>query len=222
MSESFEPHFHQCKGFRALGASDGPCKTTDHLDEQGYCHIHCDYYRENVTKACQVLAGNNQLTSAALQVVYDRWGDHSEDDHGHPRGICTTRGKSHKGNGAHIGAFAFTLTKSPKDALTEEDLIKAVRKVMSQQSNPVKRYAWYLEYKEGKDHPHIHGLYETVTGGRIENKHWKRAWDIWDPKTLLGRGHRGGYHRPCTHEEGYETYISKDGGLSESYSAPIV
>lgn len=120
---------------------------------------------------------------------------------------------SHVGNGAPTGPFAFTLTKSPADNLTEEDMIKSVKKLMKQKSCPVVKYAWYLEYGDEatKQHPHIHGMYETDTGGRIESKHFKRAWPIWDPKIKMGKGHRGGYHRPVRAEEAYTDYI-KDYG----------
>lgn len=132
--------------------------------------------------------------------------------------------KTHKGNGAYQGAFAFTLTKSPKDDLSVGDMLKAVRKVMSQKSCPVTKYAWYYEDK-GRDsnddpiHPHIHGMYETETGGRIERKHWKRAWAIWgegDPTLRMGAGFRGGYHREVRSDERYEQYIKKDDGMTES------
>lgn len=130
--------------------------------------------------------------------------------------------KGREGNGAPRGAFAFTLTKSPKDPYTVGDMLTAVRKVMSQKSCPVIRYAWYYEEK-GRDengdpvHPHIHGMYETESQGRIEAKHWKRAWPIWDEKKPCGAGFRGGYHRPVRSDEGYETYIKKDGGMSEQW-----
>jgi len=129
--------------------------------------------------------------------------------------------RQHCGNGTYSGAFAFTLTKSPKDALTVADMISAVKKVMNQKSCPVKKYAWYLEYK-GKDeaglpaHPHIHGMYETISGGRIEAKHFKRAWSPWEEKIKLGAGFRGGYHRPVKSDEAYTQYIAKDGGVGES------
>lgn len=132
--------------------------------------------------------------------------------------------KPHTGNGVYQGPFAFTLTKSPKDNLTVGDMIKAVRKVMNQKSNPVKRYAWYYEDK-GRDandepiHPHIHGMYETDTLGRIEKKHWKRAWSIWGegvPDLKMGAGFRGGYHREVKMQEAYSDYIKKDDGFSES------
>jgi len=119
--------------------------------------------------------------------------------------------KTHKGNGAPSGAFAFTLTKSPDDDLTEEDMIKAVTKVMNQKSCPTIRFVWYIEYGdvETRTHPHIHGMYETESGGRIEAKHWKRAWMIWDEKKLMGFGFRGGYHRPVRSEENYVDYVQK-------------
>jgi len=131
--------------------------------------------------------------------------------------------KSHAGNGTYNGPFAFTLTKSPKDPLTTADMIKVAQKLMYQKSCPVKKFAWYLEYKpsveDNENHPHIHGMYETETGGRIERKHFKRAWSIWgegDLKKRLGSGFYGGYHRPVRHEECYTQYIKKDGGIGES------
>lgn len=123
-----------------------------------------------------------------------------------------------EGNGKYQGPFAFTLTKSPTDTLTIDDMIKAVRKVMKQTSFPVIKYAWYYEDK-GKDdngnplHPHIHGMYETIDGKRIESRHFKRAWPIWDPSQPQGQGFRGGYHRPVAHNEAYSDYIKKDAGL---------
>jgi len=126
--------------------------------------------------------------------------------------------KSHIGNGAPQGKFAFTLTKSPTDELSEMDMIKAVKKVMAQKSCPVKYYAWYLEYgnEETKTHPHIHGMYETFSQGRIEKKHWVRAWNIWDEGTKQGAGFRGGYHRPVKLEENYSQYIRKGNGVHDS------
>jgi len=129
-------------------------------------------------------------------------------------------GKQREGNGAPKGAFAFTLTKSPKDPLTIGDMLTAVRKVMNQKSCPVAQYAWYYEDK-GRDengdaiHPHIHGMYETQSGGRIEAKHWLRAWSVWNEKKPFGAGFQGGYHRPVKHEEAYSNYIKEDGGMSE-------
>lgn len=129
---------------------------------------------------------------------------------------------SHSGNGAPKGAFAFTLDMSPADGLSVDDLVAAARKIMTQKSCPVKKYAWYLEYGDNdtKEHPHIHGMYETEKGGRIESKHFKRAWPIWDESQRLGRGHRGGYHDVVRNDEGYSKYIIEDyalNGVGESY-----
>jgi len=131
---------------------------------------------------------------------------------------CHEGWSTHNGNGTYKGAWAFTLTKSPDDDITEEQMIAAVRKIMAQQSCPVVKYAWYLEHKENGTHPHIHGMYETSTGGKIESKHFKRAWKIWDPSQRLGQGFRGGYHRPVLSNELYSAYIAKDGGIGDKSS----
>lgn len=123
---------------------------------------------------------------------------------------------SHVGNGTYNGPFAFTLTKSPEDSVTTSDMIKAAQKLMSQQSCPVEKYAWNLEYGENQDNPHIHGMYLTKTGGRIERKHFMRAWPIWDEKKAMGAGFRGGYHRPVRHNECYLDYIAKEGHIGET------
>ena len=136
------------------------------------------------------------------------------------------RNTSHKGNGTPSGSFAFTLTKSPKDPQSVGDMLAAVRKIMAQKSCAVIKYAWYYEDK-GRDengdaiHPHIHGMYETVTGGRIESKHFKRAWPLWDPNVPMGAGFKGGYHRPVRSDEKYDDYIKKDGNLGECSSHTV-
>ena len=164
-----------------------------------------------------------RLSDVQLNVGYmkimDKLQDHAVECHGL---VDNRPKKSHTGNGAYQGKFAFTLTKSTSDELSEEDMIKAVRKIMNQKSCPVKEYAWYLEYADSElgKHPHIHGMYETESGGRIEAKHFKRAWKIWDEKYKLGKGFRGGYHRPVRDGEAYSDYIRKDGGLNESYFLP--
>lgn len=133
--------------------------------------------------------------------------------------------KKHTGNGTYSGPFAFTLTKSPSDNLTVGDMLKAVDKIMNQKSCPVVQYAWYLEYKgvdsEGLPaHPHVHGMYETESQGRIEAKHFKRAWPIWKESVKLGKGHRGGYHDRVKAEDSYANYIKKDGGIGKCLIQP--
>lgn len=124
---------------------------------------------------------------------------------------------THEGNGAPTGPFAFTLNMAPTDGLTKDDMIVAARKIMGQLTKPVTKYAWYLEYgdNETKEHPHIHGMYETRDGGRIPARQFKRAWPIWDESQRLGRGHRGGYHDVVRNGEGYSSYIKEDVALNE-------
>jgi hypothetical protein len=184
-----------------------PCEETTNLFK-GQCKFCCDICHEFWNN---VAAG---AFTAAGQLAMTKFAKHRKDDHG----IQPTT--THKGNGAHIGAFAFTLTKSPNDDLTEADLLKAVRKVMNQQSKTPTKFVWYLEYgdNDAKTHSHIHGMYETVDGGRIEAKHWKRAWPIWDEKNRMGSGFRGGYHRPVRSEENYSDYIKKCGGIHQIFN----
>lgn len=181
------------------------------IESYSICEV-CEHF---VTKTFKC-----QFDPATLDREFSQWSAHMKSQK------CLKFGKSrsHKGNGVPQGAFAFTLTKAPTDPLSVGDMVIAVRKVMSQKSCPVKRFAWYYEDK-GVDangnavHPHIHGMYETESSGRIEAKHFKRAWPIWDEKMPVGKGFRGGYHRPVRSEEGYSEYIKKDGRMSDSKDA---
>lgn len=121
---------------------------------------------------------------------------------------------THEGNGAPNGTFAGTLTKAPDWSETEEDMIRAMHKIMEQKTCPVKKYAWYLEYTNA-DLPHIHFIYQTTTGGRIHAKVFKRYWKQWDEKRKLGAGHQGGYHKFVDSETVYLEYIEKDGGIHQ-------
>lgn len=185
----------------------------------GHCWQHCP---AGVVFSNRLLALHNnglshtQITSGYHDIM-DEWLTHGVIEHNMPDTRVQT---THQGNGAYQGVFAFTLTKSPTDDLTVNDMITAVKKVMNQKSIPTKKFAWYLEYgdEETQSHPHIHGLYETETGNRIESKHFKRAWKIWDPKQKQGAGFRGGYHRPVRDNESYNDYIAKDGGIGERFN----
>jgi len=121
------------------------------------------------------------------------------------------RNTSHKGNGTPTGLFAGTLTMSPDDKYNEEDMVHAIKKIMSQKTCPVKKYAWYVEYT-ANGLPHIHFIYEAESSGRIHRKVFKRYWKIWDEEETVGRGHRGGYHKHVQSETAYLEYIGKDGG----------
>jgi len=190
------------------------CPTCGELDvcffADDVCTRCCKVCRE-ADKAWLALVsfGHDNMVSAAIK----RW----MTDHVNP--FHKRISKSHKGNGAPIGRFAFTLTKSPNDDLTEDQMILAVRKLMAQKSCPVQSYAWYLEYgnTDTKTNPHIHGLYETEGRGRIERKHFKRAWPIWDETVRMGAGFRGGYHRPVRDNESYADYIKKQDGVSDKF-----
>lgn len=200
-----------CKG--VSGFLDAKCSVATQLCTHGTCISHCPITQRQY-KQFKELSLEGRLSVDVMEKIMRKDDEHFVMEHG-----CEPMKKTHQGNGTYQGAFAFTLTKSPDDQLTEFDMVKAVRKVMSQKSCPVKKYAWYLEYadEELKTHPHIHGMYETETQGMIETKHWKRAWPVWDPKVKLGKGFRGGYHRPVRSEEGYADYIKKDAGKNESY-----
>ena len=193
-----------------MALSTAPCKRATNLNDQQLCTWHCPTCRELDAD----MFGLN--THTEFDKFELRMRKHLQEHHGYPVH------KTHSGNGTYKGAFAFTLTKSPSDPQTVEDMVVAVKKIMNQKSNPPIRFAWYLEYKEHDTHPHIHGMYETKTGGRIESKHFKRAWPIWDPTDKLGAGFRGGYHRAVRHDEAYGNYISKDGGPSGEFNLPLI
>lgn len=125
---------------------------------------------------------------------------------------CPKRHKStsHKGNGAHMGLYAGTLTMSPEWGKTEDDIVHAIEKIVSQKTCPVDKYVWYLEHTENGT-PHIHFIYECESKGRIHQKVFKRYWE-WDESVKIGHGHKGGYHKPVKSEIAYQEYISKGEG----------
>jgi len=191
-----------------LRLSTNPCNRIEHLNSNSLCTWHCPTCRD--------------LDSDMMGLKDHLWPKHNarilrhcQQEHGYE----VT--KTHTGNGTYKGAFAFTLTKSRSDVLSVNDMIAAAKKILNQKSNPTKRFAWYLEFKEDDTHPHIHGMYETESGGRIESKHFKRAWPIWDPTQKMGAGFRGGYHRPVRHDEAYDNYIAKDGGPSGQFNLSL-
>lgn len=183
---------------------------------EGRCWQHCSFALEIQMKMNRLhtLHLTDWQVNERYMDLMDVWIDHAVEKHNH----IDVRPKKFR-NGKYNGPFAFTLTMSPSDGLTEEDMILACRKIMDQKSQPVKKFVWYLEYKdpELKTHPHIHGMYETENGRRIEKKHWVRQWKIWDESIPLGAGFRGGYHRPVRQGECYAVYISKQNGVGESH-----
>lgn len=192
------------------------CDASQNLACDGKCPQHCDWIQQ-WHKRCVELHGS-RFPSWKIDQQYEHMmrlmEDHVVEVHNCPDNRCKKTA-----NGKYKGPFAFTLTMSPSDGLTEEQMMFAVRKIMEQKSQPVKKFAWYLEYKdeETKRHPHIHGMYETETGRRIEKKHWQRQWKIWDESIPLGAGFRGGYHRPVRSDEAYNQYIAKQCGQGDSH-----
>lgn len=107
--------------------------------------------------------------------------------------------------------YAFTLTTNGDDqALEEEKLCMAAEKLFRQESVPVAKGEAYLEYTEA-GRPHIHGWYETVDGGRIFLKIFKRCWPLWGEKP--GRTQfAGGYHEVMKTNR-YIGYANSEGRL---------
>lgn len=128
--------------------------------------------------------------------------------------VMPIKPKHHVGNGRHKGSFAGTLTMSWDWNENEDTMVSAIKRILYQDTCPVKRFKWNLEYcKDGK--PHIHFLYETVSGGRIHTRIFKRYWPYWSEKKQdmeEGKRFKGGYHQPCAAEEAYTKYITKDNG----------
>jgi hypothetical protein len=110
--------------------------------------------------------------------------------------------------------YAFTLTMPP-DYKPAKPLSEVATKILEfgLTNKPYQKaceWAYVLEHTE-KGIPHIHGVYKTPSGRRISAKYFKRYWDLWDEKTLLGHGHKGGYHQKARHTESYRAYLEKEG-----------
>jgi len=116
--------------------------------------------------------------------------------------------------------YAFTLTMPP-DYTPKKPIEEVARLILSHglTSKPYEKpnkWAYVLEHTD-KGTPHIHGVYKTPSGRRIEQKYFKRYWDLWDEKVKLGAGHKGGYHCKARHNQSYQAYMEKEG---EVYRSP--
>jgi len=126
------------------------------------------------------------------------------------------KGKHHTGNGAPKGKFAGTLTMGHDTPESEETMVVAIKKIFNQQTCIVKECKWYVELtKAGL--PHVHFMYETVSGGRIHAKIFIRYWKLWNEGIRHGNGFQGGYHKPIRSDVAYDEYIAKDGGRSGGF-----
>lgn len=202
-------------GYRTESQFSLPCKEDGQLTCEGKCWQHCSVARGFYSQQSVLFRGGypRWKIDQDFAKIMDEWIDHAVACHHQP----DNRLKKYP-NGKYNGPFAFTMTMSPSDGLSEDEMMDSCRKIMEQKSQPVKKFAWYLEYKdaEAKSHPHIHGMYETENGRRIEKKHWQRRWKIWDESIPLGAGFRGGYHRPIRSDEAYSQYIRKGYAFGDS------
>jgi len=112
-----------------------------------------------------------------------------------------------------VQPWAFTLTTNEKDKekwpAVEDQMKQAALKILNQQTCPVKSGECYLEYTEAGA-PHIHGFYIMDEGKRIFSKIFKRYWPLWDEKTKIKDGHKGGYHARVINEIRYAKYQSAE------------
>lgn len=119
--------------------------------------------------------------------------------------------------------YAFTLTMPP-DYQPAKPLPEVAKKILTYGSTnkPYEKaikWAFVLEHTD-KGTPHIHGMYETPSGRRIASKYFNRYWPLWDEKTRLGHGHKGGYHQKARHNESYVAYMDKEGVVIKSAPVP--
>lgn len=116
--------------------------------------------------------------------------------------------------------FAFTLTMPP-DYKPAKPIEEAARLIMlngwsaDEPYEKASQWAYVLEHTQ-QGTPHVHGVYKTETGRRISSKYFKRYWPLWDEKTKLGHGHKGGYHAKARHSESYAAYLEKEGVVKKS------
>jgi len=129
---------------------------------------------------------------------------------------CETHSTKADSRKANPGTeYAFTLTMPP-DYKPKKSIEESARLLMENGLTSGKPYekpskwAIVLEHTE-KGTPHIHGVYQTPSGRRIEQKYFKRYWDLWDEKIKMGHGHKGGYHQKARHSESYAAYLEKEG-----------
>lgn len=110
--------------------------------------------------------------------------------------------------------YAFTLTMppdySPKKPIEEAARLILEHGLVSKTKEKAVEWAFVKEHTEAGT-PHIHGVYRTPSGRRIESKYFNRYWPLWDEKVPLGAGHKGGYHAKARHTQSYKAYMEKEG-----------
>lgn len=121
--------------------------------------------------------------------------------------------------------YAFTLTMPPtyvpKKPIEETARLILTNGLTSKPYEKITEWAYVLEHTE-QGTPHIHGVYKTPSGRRIEQKYFKRYWDLWDEKVVLGNGHKGGYHQKVRHGESLRAYMEKEGVVCKNLGSSQV
>lgn len=117
--------------------------------------------------------------------------------------------------------YAFTLTMPP-DYLPKKPIEEAARLILehglvSKTKEKAIEWAFVKEHTQAGT-PHIHGVYRTPSGRRIEKKYFKRYWDLWDEDNKFpgNPGFKGGYHAKARHTESYKAYMEKEGVVCHS------
>lgn len=124
--------------------------------------------------------------------------------------------------------YAFTLTMPP-DYKPKKPIEEAARLILehglvSQTKEKACEWAFVKEHTQ-QGTPHIHGVYKTPSGRRIEKKYFKRYWDLWEEpndkdKPRNYHGHKGGYHQKARHAESYKAYMEKEGVVVKNTPPP--
>lgn len=115
--------------------------------------------------------------------------------------------------GHELGARSFSFTYSPKWGLDDKSarvkMELAIDRLLAYYKNELVEF--YAVGEVGKNGmSHIHGYYELLGGRKITDKNFKRAWSYWDPKTKVGDGFKGGYHKLCERKSDYVGYMNED------------
>lgn len=136
--------------------------------------------------------------------------------HAHEASVVLAKRAAHAANIAkmHRGSWAFTLTYSPSKTgwsheEAKEAMRVAIRRLVHYYRHEIVEFEAVGELTQAGA-PHVHGHYTLHGGRKITTKNFRRAYPIWDPKTKVGTGHVGGYHKPATSTSDYTGYIQKD------------
>lgn len=117
--------------------------------------------------------------------------------------------------------YAFTLTMppdyQPKKPIEEAAKLILEHGLVSKTKEKAIEWAFVKEFTKAGT-PHIHGVYRTPSGRRIERKYFERYWPLWDEKHPFpgNQGFPGGYHAVARHSESYKAYMEKEGVIQKN------